>query len=250
MPPSPRPALPTFWKPLRSLPGFLQPRRSPAFAFKRGVSQRSKPSVRGKWRTTINRTTKQNKQNKTLFCQCISDILSTVCASGASSLRSQTRKESVQGRTRRMRDWEELPYKGNPTDQDSTTSRRGSSEGIHSHLIVSAKQAKWLSPSKRISSITRGWRRPKGILPTAKLTLPRVTGTLEGKGYLICYLADFCCIVCSAGPLIFIILERKMRSLFLMGWLNILEQKQLTTGMSFWEGWELRMLHLERKLSK
>lgn len=130
VPPSPRPALPTFWKPLHSLPGFLQPRRSPAFAFKRGVSQRSKPSVRGKWRTTINRTTKQNKQDKTLFCQCISDVLSTVCASGASSLRRQTRKESVQGRTRRMRDWEELPYKGNPTDQDSTTSRRGSSEGM------------------------------------------------------------------------------------------------------------------------
>lgn len=129
MPPFPPPALPTFWKPLRSLPGFLQPRRSPASAFKRGVSQRSKPSVRGKLRTTINRTTKQNKQNKTLFCHCISDILSTVCASGASSLGRQTRKESVQGRTR-TRDWEELPYEGNPTDQDYTTSRRGSSEGI------------------------------------------------------------------------------------------------------------------------
>lgn len=137
--------------------------------------------------------------------------------------------------------------------QQTRTSRppeEAAQRGCNSRLIVSAKQAKWLSPSKRISSITRRRRRPKGILPTAKLTLPRVTGTLEGKGYLICYLADSCCIVCSAGPLIFIILERKMRSLFLMGWLNILEQKQLTTGMSFWEGWELKMLHLKRKLSK
>jgi len=52
-----------------------------------------------------------------------------VCAAGASSLGRQTRKESVQGRARRTWGLDELPYKGNPMDQDSTTSGRGDLRG-------------------------------------------------------------------------------------------------------------------------
>lgn len=50
-----------------------------------------------------------------------------------------------------------------------------------------------------------------------QLAPPGVTVTLGGEGCLIRYLAYFRRMVCYAGPLLSIILEGKMRSLFLMG---------------------------------
>lgn len=91
-------------------------------------------------------------------------------------------------------------------------------EEVAYRWIGCADPARWLRHTAGISSIRRmdtaqgccGFgARPAGVTVTL------------GEGNLICYLACSCCIVPAAGPLLFIGLVRKLRSLIPLGWLDI-----------------------------
>lgn len=108
------------------------------------------------------------------------------------------------------------------------------------------EQAKWLCWTSQVTQTQcrdlqppGGWR-CQGDVPAPEPALPGVTVTLELQWALVCSLADSCCAVPAAGPLISIVWGGKLGSLILMAWLDIkyFVTKPTNNGMSLSDGGE------------